>query len=584
MAGAGDTGAGGVVGGTVRPPGAGPTLLVGVIGALVMVAVGVIFAAYAAGQGAAPVEGESFTKPPGTQVVLGDQYSGGKALKITSGQALPTKRVTITETSNVLVRARAGQTGGSPTLTIRVDGTNAGTRRITSKVLSDYLYSGITLQPGTYTIGLKGGNLAQGRNVFVEVLSFPAVTPPSDPPVAVEDSETVGEDSGATTIDVLATDTISPGGSTATVSVKVTCVDDPPVAVNDSATVEEDAAATNVSVLTNDTDIDGGPKTISSASDPAKGTVVVTGGGSGLTYQPDPNYCNDPPATNLDTFTYTLNGGSQGSVSMKVTCVNDNPVATDETFNGTSRAIGNTSLVVNDPTDGAPDPNGPQKTVSGDILSNDTDVDGPGPLAVQAVSNKATTDGGSVTIEADGDFTFHPKAGTSCTDHTDSFDYTLMDGNTPTAGTDTGTVTIDIQDCVWYVDSSLGTNGDGRSHSPFNSLSGINGAGGTGDPDDANQKIFLYDGTYSGGLPLENGQTLFSQRHGLVVPDGGSGNVTLEAAVPAGPNTTITGGLTLASGNTIQGIHLGNATGAALFGTSVGNATMNTATSGAIDN
>ncbi|HZB11316.1 MAG TPA: Ig-like domain-containing protein [Rubrobacter sp.] len=636
MTDAGYTAAQVYVRGTVRRWGMGRTLLVGVIGALVMVAVGVIFAAYAAGQGAAPVEGESFTKPPGTQVVLGDQYSGGKALKITSGQALPTKRVTITETSNVLVRARAGQTGGSPTLTIRVDGTNAGTRRITSKVLSDYLYSGITLQPGTYTIGLKGGNLAQGRNVFVEVLSFPAVTPPSDPPVAVEDSETVGEDSGATTIDVLANDTdadggtktiesvtqpangtveitnngndlsykpnadycndspgtdpetftytISPGGSTATVSVKVTCVDDPPVAVNDSATVEEDAAATNVSVLTNDTDIDGGPKTISSASDPAKGTVVVTGGGSGLTYQPDPNYCNDPPATNLDTFTYTLNGDSQGTVSMTVTCVNDNPVATDESFNGASRAIGNTSLVVNDPTDGAPDPNGPQKTVSGDILSNDTDVDGPGPLAVQAVSNKATTDGGSVTIEADGDFTFHPKAGTSCTDHTDSFDYTLMDGNTPTAGTDTGTVTIDIQDCVWYVDSSLGTNGDGRSHSPFNSLSGINGAGGTGDPDDANQKIFLYDGTYSGGLPLENGQTLFSQRHGLVVPDGGSGNVTLEAAVPAGPNTTITGGLTLASGNTIQGIHLGNATGAALFGTSVGNATMNTATSGAIDN
>jgi uncharacterized protein YqgC (DUF456 family) len=41
-------------------------LLVGVLGALVMLAVGVIFSAYAAGQGADPVEGESFTKPPGT--------------------------------------------------------------------------------------------------------------------------------------------------------------------------------------------------------------------------------------------------------------------------------------------------------------------------------------------------------------------------------------------------------------------------------------------------------------------------------------------------------------------------------------
>jgi len=139
-----------------------------------------ISSADAAEQGAAPVEGESFTKPSGTQVVLGDQYSGGKALKISSGQAVPTKQVTITETSNVLVRTRAGQTGGSPTLTIRVDGASAGTRRITSNVLSNYLYSGITLQPGTYKIGLKGGNLAKGRYVFVDVVKFPSVAPPPD--------------------------------------------------------------------------------------------------------------------------------------------------------------------------------------------------------------------------------------------------------------------------------------------------------------------------------------------------------------------------------------------------------------------
>jgi hypothetical protein len=156
-------------------------LLVGVLGALVMLAVGVIFSAYAAGQGADPVEGESFTHPPGTKVVQGSQYSGGKALKITSGQALPTKRVTITETSNVLVRARAGQKGCSPTLTIRVDGSNAGMRKITSNVLSNYLYSGIILEPGTYTIGLKGGNLAEGRYVFVDVLRFPTVTSPKQP-------------------------------------------------------------------------------------------------------------------------------------------------------------------------------------------------------------------------------------------------------------------------------------------------------------------------------------------------------------------------------------------------------------------
>lgn len=107
--------------------------------------------------------------------------------------------------------------------------------------------------------------------------------------------------------------------------IQVTAADNPPTAVNDSATVLEDAAATPVAVLTNDTDPDGGPKSIASVTQPANGTVVITGGGTGLTYQPNANYCNDPPGTSLDTFTYTLNGGSIGTVSMTVTCVNDAP-------------------------------------------------------------------------------------------------------------------------------------------------------------------------------------------------------------------------------------------------------------------
>jgi len=85
--------------------------IVPLVASLALLMASLISSADAAEQGAAPVEGESFTKPPGTQVVLGDRYSGGKALKITSNQAVSTKKVTITETSNVLVRARGGQTG-----------------------------------------------------------------------------------------------------------------------------------------------------------------------------------------------------------------------------------------------------------------------------------------------------------------------------------------------------------------------------------------------------------------------------------------------------------------------------------------
>ena len=164
------------------------------------------------------------------------------------------------------------------------------------------------------------------------------------------------------TITFTVTDDTARSGSD-TKGITVTAVDDPPVAVNDSATVLEDAAATAITVLTNDTDVDGGPKTISSARRPGeRDGRAHRRPGTGLTYQPDPNYCNDPPGTTPDTFTYTLNGGSTATVSMTVTCVNDAPVADDETFNGANSAIGNTTLVVNDPDDGAPSTPDPTDT------------------------------------------------------------------------------------------------------------------------------------------------------------------------------------------------------------------------------
>ncbi|MFO1351233.1 MAG: Ig-like domain-containing protein [Gammaproteobacteria bacterium] len=118
-------------------------------------------------------------------------------------------------------------------------------------------------------------------------------------------------------------DTSSPAQ---TFTITVTAVDDPPTAVDDAATVNEDDPASAIAVLANDTDLDAGPQSIASVTQPANGAVVITGAGTGLTYQPNPNYCNNPPGTTLDTFTYTLNGGSTATVSVTVTCVNDAPV------------------------------------------------------------------------------------------------------------------------------------------------------------------------------------------------------------------------------------------------------------------
>ena len=112
------------------------------------------------------------------------------------------------------------------------------------------------------------------------------------------------------------------GGVSASVTVTVTCVDDLPQAVDDAATVVEDDLATAIAVLSNDADVDAGPMSVQSVTQPDNGTVVITGGGTGLTYAPDGDFCG------MDTFSYTLNGGSTATVTVTVTCVNDAPTVT----------------------------------------------------------------------------------------------------------------------------------------------------------------------------------------------------------------------------------------------------------------
>jgi large repetitive protein len=263
------------------------------------------------------------------------------------------------------------------------------------------------------------------------------------------------------------------------------------------------------------------------------------------------------------------------------------PTAVDDIFNGTDSAVGNTPLAVG--TSQAQPRKALDCTTPADCTvlargTDDFDVDGPtqlvaGPTGPQAIT---TSDGGKVTMQADGNFTYFPPANDpGCTDASDSFDYTLSDGGTN--GTDTGTVTIAVADCVWYVNNSLGSNGTGTADSPFNALSGVNATGGAGDADAAGDTLFILNtGSYPGGLPLENNQRLFSPRFGLSFP-----GFTIAGPSGGASNPTITNAagnaLTLASGNTVQAIDLGTAGGAgsaSLAGSSVGTAVMNNAGTG----
>ena len=366
---------------------------------------------------------------------------------------------------------------------------------------ADYCNDPPGTTPDTFTYTLSPG----GSTATVSV----TVTCVDDPPTAVDDSATVGEDAAATAIDVLGNDTdpdggptaptigsvtqpangtvvitgggtgltyqpnadycndppgttpdtftytLSPGGSTATVSVTVTCVVDAPTAVDDSATVLEDAAATAIDVLANDTDPDGGGLQIGSVTQPANGTVVTTGGGTALTYQPNLNYCNDPPATTLDTFTYTLTaGGAAATVSVTVTCVDDPPAG-----------VNDSATVLEDAA-----------ATAIDVLANDTDLDG-GPKTVGSVTQPANgevviTGGGTgLTYQPDPDYCNDPPATTL-----DTFTYTLSPGSSTATVAVTVTCTNDPPDGV--IDRAYDVMGNVRIQVPVPAL-----LDGVSDPD-----------------------------------------------------------------------------------------------------
>src|SRR4029079_18681341 len=97
------------------------------------------------------------------------------------------------------------------------------------------------------------------------------------------------------------------------------------------------------------TDVDGGPMSVASVTSPANGTVVNNG--TDVTYTPNANYCNNPPGTTLDTFNYTLNGGSSTTVTVTVTCVDDNPTAVNDSATVTEDASATTVNVLANDTD-----------------------------------------------------------------------------------------------------------------------------------------------------------------------------------------------------------------------------------------
>ncbi|MBV9923746.1 MAG: DUF5011 domain-containing protein [Acidobacteria bacterium] len=275
---------------------------------------------------------------------------------------------------------------------------------------------------------------------------------------------------------------------------------------------------------------------------------------------PDPD--NDGNAAPGATITYTVqitnNGGSDATgvvfndtIDANTTLVpgsiTTTPVAIDDTYS----AIGNVQINV-------PAANG--------LTSNDSDPDG-GPIAANAGSS-TSANGGNVTVNADGSFTYNPPPGF---EGADTFTYSVAGASSPS---NTATVTVNVSGMIWFVDASASAGGDGRLTSPFNALTGP-GSFDAVAADQANDNIFLYSGPYTGGLSLLSGQALIGQGAsaslsaitGLTPP-------SYSAPLPAtgGSNPVIGGstGITVATNNLIRGVNIANTGGTGISGSAFG--------------
>uniref|UniRef100_UPI0032B2BEDE Ig-like domain-containing protein n=1 Tax=uncultured Mycolicibacterium sp. TaxID=2320817 RepID=UPI0032B2BEDE len=313
----------------------------------------------------------------------------------------------------------------------------------------------------------------------------------------------------------------------ASVAITVNPVNDTPTAVNNAFATNEDVQLSG-NVLTNDIDVDGDTLTATVVNGPSHGTLTLNGNGT-FTYTPTTNY------NGTDSFTYTATDGTATSnvatVIVTVNAVNDAPTAVND------------SASTNQGT-----------ALSGNVLSNDNDVDG-NTLSATLVAGPAH---GTVALNSNGSFTYTPTANYT---GTDSFTYKATDG---TATSNTATVSITVIDNVAPTAVDIqATNGGGLNISgyleegdsitytfsePINPNSILAGWNGTttnvvvrGDNGgSSNDTLRIYNSNNTALLPLG---TIDLGRTDFIYQIGGNGPITFGATGTASTMTM--------SGNTI---------------------------------
>ena len=193
----------------------------------------------------------------------------------------------------------------------------------------------------------------------------------------------------------------------ATVDLTVAAVNDAPVASGETRAGVEDTVLTGT-VLGNDSDADGDALTAVLVSGTARGALTLDGDGT-FTYTPAADFHG------TDSFRYRVSDGEASSAvvtaTLSIAARNDLPVAAADTRSGVE-----------------------DRDISGNVLANDTDVDGDA-LSAVLVSGVAH---GTLDFDANGAFTYTPHDDFN---GTDTFRYRASDGTSLSA---VQTVTLNV--------------------------------------------------------------------------------------------------------------------------------------------
>ena len=203
-----------------------------------------------------------------------------------------------------------------------------------------------------------------------------------------------------------------------------------------------------------DLDVDGDPLTVSTTpvTAPSNGSLTLNADGS-FTYTPNNNF------TGSDSFVYELSDGQAtdtATVTIAVAFVNDDPVATDDSFSGPEDNAINGNVLADNGNGADSDPEGAQLTAS----------------IVSQPSN------GSLTLNSDGSFEYTPNENFN---GDDSFTYRAQDG---VGGSDEATVSLTIEavndapvarDDSFSIDENVTLNGNVLDNNGSGSDSDVDG-------------------------------------------------------------------------------------------------------------